>query len=82
MLTTEQLSRTKKLDKLLKDMPEGVEIIVGLGNVSVMEAGFYKRELSGSDVDMMSAGGQVITDEALYQFAVDMQRVIPNSESI
>lgn len=82
MLTTEQRSWAKKLDKLLKGMPEGIEIIVGHGSVSVMEAGFNKCELSGGDVDMMLAGGQVIADAALYAFAVDMQRVIPNSESI
>ena len=82
MLTSEQLSWAKKLDKLLKGMPEGIEIIVGRGNLSVMESGFYKREISGGDVDMLMGGGQLITDSSLYEFATEWDRVIPNSESI
>lgn len=81
MLTTEQLNWAKKLDKLLKGMPEGIEIIVGRGTFSVMEAGFYKREISGSDVDMLMGGGQLISDASLYECNTDWDRVIPNSES-
>lgn len=82
MLNAEQKAWAKRLDKLLKSMPEGIEIIVGLNNVSVMEAGFYKREVSGSDLDMMLHGGTLIEEQALHEFAVDSQRIFPNSESI
>jgi hypothetical protein len=82
MLTPDQLAWTNKLDKLLKAMPDGIEIIVGAGSVAVMEAGFYERELSSSDVDMMTQGGDLISRSALREFTTDAGRVRPNSESI
>lgn len=82
MLSAEQRAWSKKLEKLLAVMPAGIEIIVGLGNVAVMEAGFYKREICGSDIDMMSAGGTLISENALHQFGIDPERVRANSESI
>ena len=63
-------------------MPDGIEIIVGLGDVSVMEEGFFKREIHGTDIDMLSAGGTLILKQALHRFKVNGARVIPNSESI
>lgn len=82
MLTSEQLAWTKKLEKLLNAMPEGIEIIVGQGSIAVMEAGFYEREISSSDVDMMMHGGTLIANNALREFDTDDSRVRPNSESI
>lgn len=82
MLSAEQKAWSKKLEKLLAAMPAGIEIIVGLGSVAVMEAGFYNREISGSDIDMMGKGGDLISQNALHEFQVDSERVRPNSESI
>ena len=81
MLTPEQKAWSKKLEKLLAAMPEGIEIIVDMGSIAVMEAGFFKREIYDSDVDMLG-GGTLITKHALHEFKVDGQRVRPNSESI
>jgi hypothetical protein len=82
MLTAEQKAWSKKLEKLLAAMPEGIEIIVGMGQIAVMEAGFFKREIYASDVDMLSGGGTLISKNALLEFKVDRQRVRPDSESI
>lgn len=82
MLSAEQKAWSKKLEKLLAAMPRGIEIIVGLGNVAVMEAGFYKREISNTEIDMMTAGGMLIEENALHAFRIDSERIRPNSESI
>ena len=79
---SEQAAWSKKLEKLLAAMPEGIEIIVDMGSIAVMEAGFFKREIYDSDVDMLGGGGTLITKHALHEFKVDGQRVRPNSESI
>ena len=62
-------------------MPNGIEVIFGTGVVSVMEGGFYKRELSSSCVDMLLKGGDLITEHALLEFSVNSERVMSNSES-
>lgn len=59
MLSAEHKAWSKKLEKHLAAMPGGIEIIVGLGNVAVMEVGFYKREISSTEIDMMTAGGML-----------------------
>lgn len=82
MLTAEQKTWSKNLEKLIAAMPEGIEIIVGMGNIAVMEAGFCNREIYGSDVDMLNGGGTLITEKALLEIKVDRERVHPNSESI
>ena len=82
MLTAEQLAWSKKLEKLFAAMPEGIEIIVGNGDVSVMEEGLFKREISSTDIDMLLEGGTLVHEQALHSFNVNGARVIPNSESI
>lgn len=82
MLNANQKAWANRLDKLLKSMPEGIEIIVDLDKVHVMEEGFYKREISGSEVDMMTQGGRNIRSAALYSFRIDNERVRPNSETV
>lgn len=78
----EQIKWAKKLKRLLKTMPIGIEIIVGRGTIHVMEEGFYRREIFGTDVDMMCGGETVIMNAALIELDTDPSRVLPNSESI
>ncbi|CAE6795766.1 hypothetical protein R70006_05066 [Paraburkholderia domus] len=82
MLNAEQRSWAKRLEKLLNAMPAGIELVVGQSEVAVLEAGFYKREILGSDIDMMNQGAQLIEQHALHEFAIDGARIRPNSESI
>mgnify|MGYP003597261456 CR=1 FL=1 len=82
MLNAEQLAWSKRLEKLLKAMPHGIEIIVGVGGVSIMKAGFYQNEINSTDVDLMTQGGTLIEENALRLFLTDADRVMVNSESI
>lgn len=81
-LSADQLTWAKKLEKLLATMPHGIEIIVGHGEVSVTDAGFFKQEIMGTNIDMLAHGGTLIHQSALHRFKIDGARVIPNSESI
>lgn len=80
--SAEQIKWAKKLEKHLKAMPNGIEIIIGRGTIHVMEKGFYQREIFGTDVDMLCGGETVIMNAALVELSTDPSRVLPNSESI
>lgn len=81
-LTREELLWAKRLQRVLKDMPEALEIIVSKGTVHVMEHGWYMREIWDAGTDMLCHGGGLIERDALHRIDADRQRVLANSESV
>lgn len=84
ILTAEQKKWCNKLEKLLINMPEGIELILGENSISVMQEGFYSGggldDEYGNAVDMLSKGGTLIFEQSMHEITVD--RFYPNSESI
>lgn len=81
-MNREQKAWAKKLEKLLKSMPDGIELIFGHYDIAILPAGFYSERISASDLDMMMKGGQLISENALLEIPIDRSRMHPNSESI
>lgn len=79
-LTPAQKAWATKLKRTLDSMPEGIELILGYSDIAILPAGFYERALS--EKDMMTQGGQIISEGALLSIPIDPYRIRPNSESI
>lgn len=81
-MNREQKTWARKLEKLLREMPTGLELIFGHTDIAILPAGFYGEHIRGSDLDMMVHGGNLISQNALYEIAIDSSLMRPNSESI
>lgn len=63
----------KRLHRVLRDMPEGVEIMVTNDRMNILPAGFCARDYA----DQAEAAGAA-DEEAIYTITAD--KIIPNSE--
>ena len=80
-MTTAQMKWAKKLEKLLREMPDGIEIIVGGSSITFHPAGFYQKKVWEDGIDLMTEG-DVIDNGSIHTFDFPRDRVYPNSESI
>lgn len=63
----------KRLQRVLRDMPKGVEVMVTNDRMDILPAGFCARD----HVDQAEAAGAAV-EEAIYTITAD--RIRPNSE--
>jgi len=81
VMTRDQLTWARKLQKLLDAMPDGIELLVGRGHAHVHPEGWYDRKIWDAGVDMMRAG-ELIDRDAAYVIVYSESRIRPNSETI
>jgi hypothetical protein len=81
VMTRDQLTWARKLQKLLDAMPAGIELLVGSGHAHIHPEGWYNREIWDAGMDMMRAG-DVIDRDAAYMIVFSESRIRPNSETI
>ena len=80
-LTTDQLKWSNKLRKLFENIPNGIDVCFSPGVFHILPEGWYAREIHGTEIDMMTEGGNLIDDNALTSGFMDRNRFHVNSES-